>query len=149
MLLKFINSLYARGLYVGNIPGAPGTWGSILACFLLICFPEIFSNILVLVLLFFTGVISSSYETKITNIHDDGRIVIDEILGLFVVFIGIPHKFWLLILGFFMFRFFDIIKPLWIADSQKLSGGWGIMTDDLLAGIVTNIILRVIVIYIF
>lgn len=149
MILKFINRFVARGFFIGNIPGAPGTWGSILAVILLLFLPSLLSNIWIIIPLFFLGVYTSHWEEIYTGIHDHGKIIIDEIVGLFIVFIGIPHQPWLLITGFFLFRFFDILKPLGIAKTQQLPGGWGIMADDILAGILSNLILQIIVFIIY
>ena len=145
MILKFINRTIARGFFIGNIPGPSGTWGSILAVILLLILPSLFSNIGIILLLFLLGTYASHKEEIVTGIHDDGRIIIDEITGLFIVFIGIPHQPWLLVTGFFLFRFFDIFKPLGIAKAQYLPGGWGIMADDILAGILSNFILHLII----
>lgn len=149
MILKFINRFVARGFFVGNIPGAPGTWGSILAVILLLFLPSLLSNIWIIIPLFFLGVYTAHWEEIFTGIHDHGKIIIDEIVGLFIVFIGIPHQPWLLITGFFLFRFFDILKPLGIAKTQQLPGGWGIMADDILAGILSNLILQILVFIIY
>ncbi|MFW5998563.1 MAG: phosphatidylglycerophosphatase A [Halanaerobiaceae bacterium] len=143
MIFKFINKIYARGFFVGHLPVAPGTWGSLLALVLLWFFPQVFLNKWLIIILFFIGVFSSNYEEVNTHISDDGRIVIDEIIGLFITFIGIPLKPWLMFSGFLFFRFFDIIKPLGINQSQKLPGGWGVMADDVLAGIFSNLILQI------
>ncbi|MFW6016797.1 MAG: phosphatidylglycerophosphatase A [bacterium] len=144
MIFNIINKLYTRAFFIGNIPGAPGTWGTLFAIILLWNLSDIFSNFSIILILLFLGVLTTGYEENhITHIHDDGRIVIDEIVGLFVTFIGIPLKPWLIITGFILFRFFDILKPLGINQVQKLSGGWGVMADDFLAGVFANILLQI------
>ena len=74
--------------------------------------------------------------------HDDKRIVIDEIAGYLVAAAWLPHTFAVAVTAFVLFRFFDVAKPLFIRSSQRLPGGWGIVADDILAGIVTNVIIR-------
>ncbi|QQL49506.1 phosphatidylglycerophosphatase A family protein [Mucilaginibacter ginkgonis] len=74
---------------------------------------------------------------------DSSRVVIDEAAGMMVSMIFLPHNIWLLIAGFVMFRFFDILKPLYIRRLEALPGGLGVMADDVLAGIYSNILLIV------
>jgi phosphatidylglycerophosphatase A len=75
---------------------------------------------------------------------DSNRVVIDEIAGMGITLLFLPVKIPLIITGFILFRFFDIVKPLFIRRLEALPGGWGVMLDDVLAGIYANIILQVI-----
>lgn len=78
--------------------------------------------------------------------RDDPRIVIDEILGFFITMLWIPKTSSSIALGFFLFRFFDIVKPLPIRDiERRLKGGYGVIMDDVIAGIYGNLILRLII----
>ncbi len=77
--------------------------------------------------------------------RDPGKVVIDEITGMFITFGFIPVNFKILWIGFFIFRAFDIIKPPPIRRLEKLPGGWGIMADDVLAGVYANIVLRLLI----
>jgi len=74
---------------------------------------------------------------------DSYRVVIDEVAGMLVTMIWLPHNPWLLLAGFILFRFFDIVKPLGIRKLEDLPGGTGVMLDDVLAGVYSNIILQV------
>jgi len=74
---------------------------------------------------------------------DSYRVVIDEVAGMLVTMIWIPHNAWLLLAGFILFRFFDMVKPLGIRKLEDLPGGTGVMLDDVLAGVYGNIILQV------
>lgn len=74
---------------------------------------------------------------------DSYRVVIDEVAGMLVTMIWIPHNAWLLFAGFILFRFFDMVKPLGIRKLENLPGGTGVMLDDVLAGVYSNIILQV------
>jgi phosphatidylglycerophosphatase A len=76
---------------------------------------------------------------------DHSRVVIDEVAGLFVSVLFVPATLQYLIAGFILFRFFDIAKPLFIRRLEALPGGWGVMADDLLAGVYANIILHAII----
>src|SRR6056297_1526481 len=139
-MLIFFSRLLTTGFFIGYIPGAPGTYGSIFAIFLLYLFPDI-NNLYSMILIFLIGVLLSSWDEKIYKIKDDSRIIIDEIYGIFVAFLYLPLKIPVIITGFILFRLFDIFKPLIIDKSQNLPSGWGVMVDDLIAGVFTNIIL--------
>lgn len=77
---------------------------------------------------------------------DSYRVVIDEVAGMFISVLFIPLQWQWLLTGFVLFRFFDIAKPLYIRRMEAFKGGWGVMLDDVLAGIYANIILQIIVI---
>jgi len=88
-----------------------------------------------------TGTFVSSKVEKVWG-KDSKRVVVDEALGMCVSVVFLPISAGLLLSGFLLFRFFDIYKPLFIRKTEKLPGGWGVMTDDLLAGVYTNCILH-------
>ncbi len=146
-ILKFSNKLITRFIFIGEIPIAPGTCASFFAVLLLYYFPFL-NNLYVIILLLFLGIIGSNFEEVNTNIKDNQKIVIDEITGMFVTFVFLPVNLWNLILGFILFRLFDIKKVSLINSSQNLPQGWGVMADDILAGISANVILRLLF-YIF
>jgi len=77
--------------------------------------------------------------------QDDGRIVIDEAHGIFITLSFVPFSLENLIIGFILFRFFDILKPLGIKKLDQLHNTHGVMLDDTLAGVYANIVLQVIV----
>jgi phosphatidylglycerophosphatase A len=79
---------------------------------------------------------------------DSYRVVIDEVAGMWIAVLFIPPSLPLLIAGFILFRFFDIVKPLYIRRMEAFKGGWGVMLDDVLAGVYANIVLQVIVFFI-
>ena len=99
--------------------------------------------LLTLIAVFFIGVWAAFHVEK-TDGHDASIINIDEMVGMWLslVFLpdGISWIWW--IVAFFLFRFFDILKPFPVGWSQKLRGGWGVMMDDIFAGLYTNIILQ-------
>jgi phosphatidylglycerophosphatase A len=78
---------------------------------------------------------------------DSYRVVIDEVAGMWVAMLFIPPTLTLLIAGFILFRFFDIVKPLYIRKMEAFKGGWGVMLDDVLAGIYANLVLQIIVFF--
>ena len=76
---------------------------------------------------------------------DSSRIVIDEAAGMCISLLFVPVTVTYLLAGLVLFRFFDIVKPLYIRRAESLPRGWGVMMDDVLAGVYTNILLQVII----
>ena len=135
----------ATGCFIGNISFAPGTFGSILGLPLYFFLSKI--NLLIAVFLtvifIFMAIWIAQQAEKIVNTEDPGCIVIDEIAGILVTFTGIPYHMISVAVGFLIFRALDIWKPYpisWI--ERKLSGGTGIVMDDVVAGICSNLVLR-------
>jgi phosphatidylglycerophosphatase A len=147
-LARFVGTTF----YSGYSTFAPGTVGSAVACLPLLVFPS-FRHIDLLgvtVLIFFIGVWAATRIEIQTQKHDAGMINIDEVAGMFVSVLFLDRTgHWLWIgAAFFIFRLFDIVKP-WPANvSQNLPRGWGVMTDDIIAGIYANLLLRVISLFI-
>jgi phosphatidylglycerophosphatase A len=137
----------ATGFFAGNIPIAPGTFGSIvglLFCFFLSKADFLTAFLISAVFVLFAIWIAGKAE-KIVKQKDPGCIVIDEIAGIMITFLGLPFNFISVISGFFIFRLLDIIKPFPISLlEKKLSGGTGIVMDDIAAGFLSNCLLRLI-----
>jgi len=89
------------------------------------------------------GVWSSTVVSKVWG-HDPARVVIDEAAGMCISLLFLPPNLKYIIAGLILFRFFDIVKPLFINKMEKLPDGWGIMLDDVLAGVYANILLQVV-----
>jgi len=130
----------------GYFPVAPGTLASALAIALLYFLqPGTIALAGLILLFFFSGIFSSNFIEK-TDGKDPGHIVIDEVAGQWLTFLFVFHQdFFILISGFLLFRIFDIFKPFGINDLQNLKSGWGVMLDDILAGIYANIILQLLI----
>ncbi len=140
-LLKYTATLG----FIGYIPFAPGTWGSLagLISFILIM-PSLQTQLLIIIIGVITGIYASSVAEKALDEKDSRRIVIDELIGFYVSVFYLPQRPGYLIMAFLLFRFFDIIKPLPIKKLEKaLHGGSGVMADDIMAGIYANIILQI------
>lgn len=73
---------------------------------------------------------------------DDKKVVIDEVAGMCISLLFIPVSWSTLLAGLILFRFFDIVKPFYIRRLEKVGGGWGVMLDDIVAGVYTNLILH-------
>ena len=128
----------ATFFYLGKLPFAPGSWGSLGALALWLFLPLSFSvHFAVILILFISGVYSSNKVAEDLADHDPSEVVIDEAVGMGISLFMLPHSLGLYILAFILFRFFDIFKPSFIYRIQNLPGGWGIMLDDVLAGFFT------------
>lgn len=134
----------ATGLGSGYFPVAPGTAGSALGLVLVIAFRQtsldpvrLAATLAVLAgLLFVVGVWSAGKAERIFGRVDPGQVVIDEVVGQIITFVATPRVGWIwLIVGFILFRFFDIVKPFPARRAERLPGGWGIMLDDVVAGL--------------
>ena len=132
-------------LFIGYIPFAPGTFGTLASlAFVWILRPYILLHVLIIIAIFIIGLISSHYAEREFGQTDSPKIVIDEFTGYLVSTAFLPLTTDYLICAFFLFRFFDILKPIFIKIiERRIHGGLGIMLDDIVAGIFTNIILQV------
>ncbi|MBU0465295.1 MAG: phosphatidylglycerophosphatase A [Proteobacteria bacterium] len=142
---KFIIFI-ATGFYSGKIPFAPGTFGTIAAipfALVFLIIPTSFIGIyiagLILVAIYF-----SDQAEKILGKKDPGCIVIDEIAGYVVTMSWVPINIYTIVAGFFIFRFFDIVKPGPVKYFENnFSGGAGVVLDDIMAGILSAAVLRI------
>ncbi len=135
----------ATGFYTGNIPWAPGTFGTLpglLLCFFLARLP-LSASILLILLLIALAIRVAGEAEKMLGQKDPGCIVIDEIAGMAVTLMALPFTLQTAIAGFLLFRVFDILKPppIRIID-KKVHGGIGIVLDDVIAGVFANLVLR-------
>jgi phosphatidylglycerophosphatase A len=117
---------------IGHLPFAPGTYGSAFACILLYFFPSVFAHPLFIVALIIIVLVV---------LNDPGYVVIDEVIGMFITMAGHNITFFNLLVGFILFRFFDIIKPYPIRRVEAFRKGYGIIADDIIAGIFANLLL--------
>jgi len=140
--------IIASFFYVGFIPVIPGTFGS-LAAFPIYYFlvlagsRQIYLGTIVgIILLGFWAAGRAEADSKIV---DPSFVVLDEVAGQLITLFLIPvsWKFW--IIGFVIFRLMDIVKPFPAGQAERLPGGFGIMLDDVMAGIYSNLILQLVV----
>ena len=161
--MKYVAMFCATGAGSGFSPVAPGTAGSILAA-LLLAFCSTFSSwpfILITTLIVIVGIWASSQAEEIVKKEDPSIVVIDEIAGMLIGVLFLPPTLITILLTLVFFRVFDIAKPYPVRQAEeggvhlagkfpqftwlsKNKGGIGIMLDDILAGIYTNIIVRII-----
>ncbi len=129
--------------FVGYLPVAPGTWGSLAALIFIAVFK--FSApvyVLVTVFVIAVGTVSAHEVEKPLGRKDPGLIVIDEFAGYLVSMMFLPQSAGYFFSAFILFRIFDILKPPPLKKLQELQGGMGVMLDDIAAGIYTNLILQ-------
>ena len=153
--MKNITNIFVSLFYSGYLKKWPGTFGSIIS--ILILYPIVEYKLIgtqffttMFILLFFLSIFFIEYYSKYTDTHDSGKIVIDEFLGIYFIFlfydlIYIFNSFITIFLILIFFRIFDILKifPANIID-KKMKNSFGVILDDLVASIYTIIILLLI-----
>lgn len=156
-LSEFIATLFG----IGHIPFAPGTFGTIFAFLIWVILPDywfwnatshkyfitgqIVFSLSCLFILIYGIYVSTIAELKLG--HDSPKIIIDELLGFMISVAFLPKTFLIAVYGLIFFRVFDIAKPFPINKIQKLPAGFGVMADDLLAGIYSNIAIRLLLLF--
>ncbi len=138
----FVGSFF----FTGFLPVCPGTFGALAGALFFWLFLKAFSvkyQIFFSAILFFIGVWASFEISKLLKEEDPDEVVIDEVVGMWIALLG-RHSFLEFLLAFVLFRLFDIKKPFFIARIEKIPGGWGIMLDDVLAGIYSAVSLYLI-----
>lgn len=137
--------LIATGAYAGFFPIAPGTVGSAVG---LVVFAALrlwtpwWSEGVAVALSLLVGVWSASVVERVLQRTDPGPVVIDEVLGMLLTLLFLPVTVTGALVGFVLFRIFDVIKPFPANRAEKLPGGWGVMLDDAIAGLYAHIVLR-------
>lgn len=145
------HKIISTTLGIGYLGKGVGTYASIVTCvvwyFLQIGrYDENFVPVLVTLLITIIGVISAN-KVEILWGKDHNRVVIDEVAGMCITLLFVPIEIKYVVVGLVLFRFFDILKPLGIRKLEKWPGGWGVMADDVLAGIYANIVLQIIIFF--
>ena len=138
-------TLVATGLGSGYSPVAPGTAGSVVGLVLFWPLARTGPAIQAAAILgvFFLGVVASAHLARRVGRKDPGLAVIDEVAGMWITLAWLEPGPLLWATGFFAFRAMDVLKP-WPARSlEALPGGWGIMVDDVVAGLYAHLLLRV------
>jgi len=137
--MTYISRLLASFLYTGFIPKAPGTWGSLagLIIWWFIPIEDVLFQITLILLVFLLGVFVSEYIIRETGEADPQFIVIDEVAGIWLSLLLIPREWHYFLIGFILFRIFDIAKPTVVDRAQRVRDGFGVMLDDMVAGIIT------------
>ncbi len=142
---KLVIKIVSTFFFVGYLPFIPGTFGSIAGA---IIFLSVNNNVFIHSLLTFSflllGLLCSGSAERILKQKDHQFIVIDEVSGMLLSLLFIPYDLKLVLIAFFLFRILDTLKPYPAARVQNMHGSIGIMGDDIIAGLYTNIILQVV-----
>ena len=148
--MNFINKIISTFFYVGFLPKLPGTFGT-LAGAIFYYYINYFFNptsmemLFITVLIIFISIITSNYAINIFKSKDPVFVVIDEVAGIFVAMLFLPFSIVNLIIAFFLFRLFDVWKPWFVGDFEKMPGGLGITMDDVAAGIMANALIQIMI----
>ena len=145
VLLQRITYYCAIGFGSGRLPKAPGTFGTLVGVLLYLPLSTLSLPVYLAItsLVFLVGIGICGYAARHLGKHDHPSIVWDEIAGFFVCMIAAPQGILWVVLGFCLFRLFDILKPWpisWL--DRHINGGLGIMLDDVAAGIAANLCLQ-------
>ncbi len=135
----------ATGAYCGYFPLAPGTVGSAAGLALFAVLRWTTSPVLeagVIVVLFVAGVWAGTIAERYFGVVDPGPIVVDEVVGMLITLAFVPVAWPGALAGFFLFRLFDVIKPFPARRFERLHGGLGVMSDDVMAAVYANLALR-------
>jgi phosphatidylglycerophosphatase A len=142
----------ASFFYTGFIPYAPGTWASLIATLIWIVIPveSVTIRIIIVCSTFVVGIIVAGLSELKSGIVDPSYVVIDEVAGMWLALLLLPkiqrpNHIPMILLAFLVFRFFDITKIYPIKNLERLGGGFGIMIDDIAAGIFTAIAVNLII----
>jgi phosphatidylglycerophosphatase A len=136
--------MVATAFGAGYSPIAPGTAGSLvgLALFWPLQLAAPWVQLLVTVVAYFAGVAASARLAKRLGRKDPGAAVVDEVVGMWVSLLFLPFAPATAVAAFLLFRALDVFKPYPARQFESLPGGWGIMTDDVMAGVYANLLLR-------
>jgi phosphatidylglycerophosphatase A len=146
--MKPIFVLLATGFYVGRSPYFPGTCGTLLAIPLVWLMHQLGPTSYLVIT--FLSVVAATYIAEMYEVyhnrHDRPEVVIDEVVGFMLTMSLLPMTSSTLIAGFFLFRILDMAKPFPISYFDKhVSGGYGVVMDDVVAGLIANLILQYVI----
>ena len=141
----FVSCFIASTGFSGYFPIAPGTVGSFVAITALWFLPTPSWLLLaaVSVLFFLIGGVVATEAEKVWG-HDPGKVNWDEVVGQMISVIALPKTWPVYLAAFLLFRFFDIVKIAPVRQAEKIPAGWGVMADDVFAGIQTNLVLHIV-----
>ena len=140
MLRVELSEWLATCFKIGHLPIAPGTWGSLAAVigwWLWLQYLDPLVFIVLIITIFIIGVFATNIIIDHTGEKDPSRVVIDEVAGQWLGLLMLPDGALYIAGAFILFRFLDILKPWPIRQLEQFPKGWGVMLDDMLAGLLT------------
>lgn len=134
---------FLSACYTGYLPFMPGTFGSAFASVLVFLFPVFFRSLpaVIVLIVLLTAAAVAAFDLAGLRGTDPGWVVVDEVIGSFVAVAGHRLSLLTVIGGFILFRIFDILKPFPVKHAERLPGGYGVVADDIVAGIYASIFL--------
>lgn len=140
-----VNRALSTFFGIGYLPVMPGTYASLAGLLIYLCLKNnLYAYLAVTLLLTVTGFIVSRRAEELFGSQDPNEVVIDEVSGMLVAYLFVPFSVNAVVAGFLIFRLVDIVKVFPINLLERIKGGTGIMIDDVVGGIMTNIILQII-----
>jgi phosphatidylglycerophosphatase A len=138
-----LTKAFASGLFSGYSPIASGTVGSAvgLALYFIPGFEQLYVMLPLCVLVYFVGVKSAEAMEKVYG-QDPSEVTIDEVLGMWISLLFLPKTILVALIAFLVFRILDIVKPYPARRFDKTPGGAGVMLDDVISGIYTNLLIQ-------
>ena len=148
MLLRVeLSEWLATCFKIGHLPIAPGTWGSLAAIigwWLWLQYLDPLVFIVLIIAIFTIGVFATNTIIDHTGEKDPSRVIIDEVAGQWLGLLILPDGMLYIAGAFVLFRFLDIFKPWPIRQMEQFPKGWGVMLDDILAGLLTLGLIQVV-----
>ena len=146
MKINLLERLLGSGFFSGYIPIAPGTFGSLVALAIYLI-PGFENPTILLTLISLFSIIGIYTGNKFEKVYgkDPAQCTIDEMVGMWITLLFIPKYIWYILFAFIIWRILDIIKPFPANIFEKINGGWGIMLDDIMAGLYSLILVHIII----
>jgi len=148
--MKKMAEIIATAFYVGHAPVVPATFGAAfgMTIYWFLMPQSAAAEALVTIGVIILAIITAGKAEEKYG-KDGRRIVVDEVAGMFVSLCflfpeGTAKNFWVFLVAFAAFRVFDVVKPFPAHRLQRLPGGWGVVADDVFAGIYTNVLMRIV-----
>jgi phosphatidylglycerophosphatase A len=144
--INSLEKLLGSGFFTGYIRFAPGTWGS-LAALIIYLIPGFENPSLMIFLISLFILIGVPIADKFESLYgkDPKECTIDEVVGMWITLLFLPKKIWWIIVAFLIWRVMDIVKPFPARKLEDVKGGWGVMLDDIMAGIYSFISIHLII----
>ncbi len=146
MKINLLEKFLGSGLLTGFLPGMSGTYASFLAM-LIFLIPGFENPALMIFLISFFILVGVPIAVKFENVYgnDPAEYTLDEFIGMWITLLFIPKKIWFILSAFVIWRVFDIIKPFPARKLESVKNGWGVILDDVMAGIYSFILIQVII----
>ncbi len=149
MKINVFERTLGSGFFTGYIPFAPGTFGSLFALGIYLI-PGFENPTILLILISLFSIIGIYIGSKFEQVYgkDPAQCTIDEFVGMWITLLFVPKYIWYIFFAFVIWRILDIVKPFPVNIIEKIKGGWGIMLDDIVAGLYSLILVHIIIYFI-